>query len=642
VSGTGFTANWTAPAQGTVDNGYRLDVSTSATFATAIAGSPFTVASGTSQPLTGLTAGTTYYYRVRADKTSVTGQGVNSNVVSVVACSPLAAVAQDVSVVLDANGRATVTAAQVNNGSTANCGLAPAAALSVAPSTFTCANLGANTVTLTVTDAGGKKATATATVTVSAPVLTTTTWTGASSTDLTDCANWSYGQLPTATIDAVIPANPTNYPSLSTGTLAIDDLLISPGSSLTVARGATLQVGGNLTNNGTATLAGTVAFVGSVATQTLGGSSPMAFTTLVLDKPAGTVQLAQNLTINTALTLASGTLATTASYQVSLGSAATLAESETSYVVGRVVTTRTLAAGTAEPFGGLGLTLTPASGSINPGSTTVVRTTGTALSGGGTGQSIKRYFDIAPAVDAGLNVQMDFAYFMHELNGIPVANLNLYKSVTTTAGPWSLQNGTTPGLNVVTKTGITDFSIWTLGNAAAPLPVGLTAFTAVVQGPAAVRLAWATATESNSARFEVERSQDGILFAKVGAVAGAGTSTGARTYGLTDAALPTGARQLYYRLRQVDLDGTATYSPVRTVALTTATAGLSLYPNPTQAGATLAGAAPGTQVQVFDALGRLVAVARAEADGTAQVPAGLPKGVYVVRSGTQAMRLTIN
>ncbi|CAF0860022.1 unnamed protein product [Rotaria sordida] len=81
TAGISFTANWTAPVVGTVDN-YLLDVSTSSTFASAISGSPFTVA-GTSKSVTGLTAGTIYYYRVRADKTSVTGQGGYSNAITV-------------------------------------------------------------------------------------------------------------------------------------------------------------------------------------------------------------------------------------------------------------------------------------------------------------------------------------------------------------------------------------------------------------------------------------------------------------------------------------------------------------------------------------------------------------------------------
>ncbi|OYU83033.1 MAG: hypothetical protein CFE24_13140 [Flavobacterium sp. BFFFF2] len=80
IGSAAFTANWAAPTVGTLTN-YLLDVSTSNTFASVITGSPFTVASGTtSKAITGLSSSTTYYYRVRADKTSVTGQGGYSTI----------------------------------------------------------------------------------------------------------------------------------------------------------------------------------------------------------------------------------------------------------------------------------------------------------------------------------------------------------------------------------------------------------------------------------------------------------------------------------------------------------------------------------------------------------------------------------
>ena len=79
ISSTGFTANWSAPIVGTVNN-YLLDVSTNEDFTGMISGSPFTVASTSlSQNIAGLISGT-YYYRVRANKTSVDLQGVPSNV----------------------------------------------------------------------------------------------------------------------------------------------------------------------------------------------------------------------------------------------------------------------------------------------------------------------------------------------------------------------------------------------------------------------------------------------------------------------------------------------------------------------------------------------------------------------------------
>jgi hypothetical protein len=176
---------------------------------------------------------------------------------------------------------------------------------------------------------------------------------------------------------------------------------------------------------------------------------------------------------------------------------------------------------------------------------------------------------------------------------------------------------------------------------AAPLPVQLAGFVAAPQGPAAVRLTWLTASELNSARFEIERSLDGVVFQKVGAVTAAGSSSTARSYQFVDTAPAAGATQLYYRLRQVDADGKATYSPVRSVAR--AGAGLALFPNPATGRATLAGASANANVTVFDTLGRLLFTTTASPTGTAELllPAGLPSGVYLVRAGSAFTRLAV-
>jgi hypothetical protein len=177
---------------------------------------------------------------------------------------------------------------------------------------------------------------------------------------------------------------------------------------------------------------------------------------------------------------------------------------------------------------------------------------------------------------------------------------------------------------------------------AAPLPVQLTSFTATAQ-ISAVALAWHTASEVNSDRFEVERSTDGATFNKLAAVAAQGTTAASHTYAYLDARLPAGTTTLYYRLRQVDLDGTFSYSPVRSVRLAEASAGLSVFPNPSRGAATLTGATVQVPVQVFDAVGRAVYTTTTAADGTARLdlPAGLPGGVYIVRAGSQATRLTV-
>jgi len=176
---------------------------------------------------------------------------------------------------------------------------------------------------------------------------------------------------------------------------------------------------------------------------------------------------------------------------------------------------------------------------------------------------------------------------------------------------------------------------------ATPLPVELTTFTATAAGPAAARLTWATASELNSAAFEVERSTDGKAFVRLATVAAAGSSSSLHHYEWLDAQLP-GAVRFYYRLRQVDKDGTASYSPVRAVA-STQQVGLALFPNPTTQAATLTGAVPGTSVTVLDARGRLVLCVPADSTGTAALvfPTSLPAGVYVVRAGQQALRLAV-
>ncbi|MDO7850332.1 hypothetical protein [Hymenobacter convexus] len=116
-----------------------------------------------------------------------------------------------------------------------------------------------------------------------------------------------------------------------------------------------------------------------------------------------------------------------------------------------------------------------------------------------------------------------------------------------------------------------------------PLPVELTDFTATAVKNVDAALVWHTATEKNNDHFEVERSLNGTDFAKIGQVKGQGNAATPTAYALTDAGIGRKAAGLvYYRLRQVDTDGTATYSPVRTVAFTAAAAepAIGLYPNP--------------------------------------------------------------
>lgn len=177
-----------------------------------------------------------------------------------------------------------------------------------------------------------------------------------------------------------------------------------------------------------------------------------------------------------------------------------------------------------------------------------------------------------------------------------------------------------------------------------PLPVELTAFTAEAHATTA-HLAWTTATEKNSAGFAVEASADGKSFHRLGWVAGQGISLKTTNYQFEDGTLAaTPGPIAYYRLRQIDTDGTETFSPVRALAVPTGHATqLQLWPNPARGTVAVAGLAPGTTVQLLDLAGRVLLTAALPARGPLQLglPFGLKPGLYVVRGGGRAQRLAV-
>lgn len=237
----------------------------------------------------------------------------------------------------------------------------------------------------------------------------------------------------------------------------------------------------------------------------------------------------------------------------------------------------------------------------------------------------------------GVPADGSYALQVGQLDNFATASVSLTDALLGTNTPLALGTTYTFALTAANTGGTyatsTRFALQ-FGPGAAPLPVVLTFFTAAAQ-PAGAQLAWGTASEINSAYFAIERSLNGRVFGELGRVAAAGTSAAATRYAWLDADLAAGQR--YYRLRQVDQDGTATYSPVRTVA--GAGSGPALFPNPAAGVATLRGTAAGAAVEVFDALGRKRLRTVADAAGTVQLR--LPPGLYVVRTGAHSLRLLV-
>ena len=96
-------------------------------------------------------------------------------------------------------------------------------------------------------------------------------------------------------------------------------------------------------------------------------------------------------------------------------------------------------------------------------------------------------------------------------------------------------------------------------------------------------LFWSSNNEVNTDVFEIERSHEAAEeFTEIGEVKAAGNSSVQIEYDFVDEDLKSGT--YYYRLKMIDLDGTYTYSPVRSVQVVEKyiKSGISaIYPNPT-------------------------------------------------------------
>ncbi len=90
-----------------------------------------------------------------------------------------------------------------------------------------------------------------------------------------------------------------------------------------------------------------------------------------------------------------------------------------------------------------------------------------------------------------------------------------------------------------------------------PVPVELTAFFAA-KLENSVMLKWTTATETNNKGFSVERSGNNVDFNEIAFLNGKGTTTEVKDYQYVDALSKPG--NYYYRLKQVDLNGSFDYS----------------------------------------------------------------------------------
>jgi uncharacterized repeat protein (TIGR03803 family) len=122
-------------------------------------------------------------------------------------------------------------------------------------------------------------------------------------------------------------------------------------------------------------------------------------------------------------------------------------------------------------------------------------------------------------------------------------------------------------------------------------------------------LNWKTTDEVNTLSFDIERSTDGRNYSRAGNVV-AFDETGVHSYNYTDKNITSlNVPVVYYRLKQIDIDGRFTYSRIVAVSIDNARSIVLFYPNPVinEASLTVTVTRPGQlQARIIDNAGRVV------------------------------------
>lgn len=413
-----------------------------------------------------------------------------------------------------------------------------------------------------------------------------------------------------------------------------------PGSGrLLVSQGDFLVTGTGTIGTGSATVE--LNDPSAARTLTLRGQ---ALPNLEVNTPAGTT-LGSDGSISTSLTLTSGHLLTTNAYTLTLAPGAVIVgETDAHYVKGHVIQTLSLSGSSVVDFGQMGFTLNPNGQAL---ALTVQRRTGLMMPGISQGQNpvtapfrgIDRIWAFSSVSTVASPVSIVLSWLADNNNGLTFAgnNAQVWRSDDNGA-TWVKQNAAANGTGLSMSISTTLLNaLYTVSTTGAPLPVELLAFSGTLKGDDGL-LSWRTASEKNSDYFEVQQSPDGHRWNTLDRVEAAGTSTAPHAYSFTDARLSRyGVPVVYYRLRQVDQSGSASFSQVVPLKPgTPAALALALWPNPAAATAELRITTPTAAevtVLVYDGLGRLVYQHLAMPGIALPLPSATwPSGAYLVRA----------
>ncbi len=408
-----------------------------------------------------------------------------------------------------------------------------------------------------------------------------------------------------------------NASSLSLGgELGVTSLFIGQGTSLNL-NNQSLDLSGNITINGTLTPgSGTITLSGG-SNQTLDGASALSFSNVTINKTGGTLTAQKDMTITGTLTLTSGILnmnSKTLTMGTSSANGTITGGSASSYIVALDGTTpskvihnvNTTSNATYSFPIGTGSAYTPVTvvmkGGTLSNASIQVWTKNSKVTGMSNDMScyLNRSWFVEPTGITSPTYDIQLGFASGDFAGSAGFDLN---PVKLSSGIWykpsgsMLENGTTQGTTIATSyaspstpttssgivywNSLTSFSEFGGAGGSAPLPVELVSFAGSCED-GVVNLSWQTASEHNSSHFDIEKSRDGESWQVIQTIPSAGNSNELLNYTAYDQVTNI---LNYYRLNQVDIDGTnKRYNPIAVSCEAIQNGIFMTYPNPSNEG----------------------------------------------------------
>ncbi len=395
----------------------------------------------------------------------------------------------------------------------------------------------------------------------------TKTWNGSVSTNWNTAANWTNAGVPAPGDDVIIPASLTNYPNITSGqNISVKTLNINSGAIITLS-GGTLNLSGNATIAGTfnqtaGTFYGTNFAVLSTGIVNTNGSFTTNNNKITID--GGTFNQIDGTVSTKDMELKNGGVYNQSNGEFQISHDLKVPVGTTYNGTGGTVRF-TGAAGAGAVYTGnvqfFNLTIDPGAnynlqsgdvikiaGNYINNNSSLDNSSGTLIFNGTSPQTI--YSASSPASTQTIAANLIISNPVVTM----LSNIGLHSSISFTNGGHIYKNG---------------YEIYVGGSLyTGPTPVELISFSAYVNRNS-VHLYWKTATETNNYGFEIERKSSVAFpiqdWMKIGFVNGNGNSNSYKEYSFLDANLPPST--YFYRLKQLDSDGTYSYSNIVSVLI---------------------------------------------------------------------------